>query len=69
MITYHPIGKSGVINVKLNGQTVGEIRRETAPFGSPVDTVYRYWPTGVRSVAAAGSPYTSVARCKQSLEN
>ena len=68
MITYSPQGKSGVIEVQLEGKNIGQIRTETAPFGSPVDKIYRYWPKGINSVARAGHAFASLAACKRSLE-
>lgn len=66
---YTPLGNSGITQVSLDGQAVGQIKKETAPFGSPVAFVFRYWPNGVKVKGAAGSPYTSLALCKKSLES
>lgn len=70
MITYHPNkGKWGHIDVKLDGKLVGQIKPESPPFGAPVDKAWRYWPVGVRTAHAAGSPFTSLNACKRSLEH
>lgn len=70
MITYHPLkGPLGLIDVKLDNKQVGQIRPESPPYGSAVTKVFRYWPLGCKTAAAAGSPFATLASCKRSLEN
>ena len=68
-ISYRTVGKSGSTEVLLDEKVVGYIREESPPYGSPVPKIWRYWPKGALTQAAAGSAFTSINACKRSLEH